>query len=251
MPRRPFPIILAHRGYSARYPENTLLAFREAFARGADGIECDVQRSADGRYVVIHDPTVDRVSRSRGAVGAMTLARIRRVDAGRGERIPVLEEVLDALPRGAYIDVELKSETLRESDCGPIADILVARVPRRRLMVSSFEPRLLLPFRARGITVGLLLGEEARTRGAAWLVRNLLVLRPDFLNLPIQIIGPFGRHKAGVLLRAFRALGFSLLFWTVNDEESARAVAGAAAVLVSDEVGRMVRLREGRLPIRS
>ncbi len=235
------PLVLGHRGYSARYPENTLLAFRKAFATGADGIECDVQKTRDGRYVVIHDPTVDRVSHARGAVDSLSLAELRRIDAGKGERIPTLEEVLEDLPRGAYIDVELKDETLRARDCAPIAEILDARVPRRRLMISSFEPRLLRPLRARGFTVGLLLGEEAQAHGAGWLVATLLALRPDFLNLPIQMIGLFGRHKAAFLLGVFRALGFSILFWTVNDEEGARAVAGSAAILVSDEVETMVR----------
>jgi len=242
------PLILGHRGYRACYPENTLLSFREAFAHGADGIECDVQKSADGRYVVIHDPTTERVSRVGGSVGSMRLAELRMLDLGLGERIPTLEEALDALPRGAYIDVELKADTLRARDCGPLADILDARVGRRRLMVSSFEPALLRPLRKRGFTVGLLLGDDARQRGPGSLAGTLLRLRPAYLNLPIQLFAMLGRHKAALLLRLFQALGFSILFWTVNDEKGARAVDRFAAIVVSDDVELVAGLRKGPRP---
>jgi glycerophosphoryl diester phosphodiesterase len=241
-PRRQLPLVIGHRGYNARFPENTLLSFREAFAAGADGVECDVQKTADGRYIVIHDATVDRVSSSRGAVAAMSFARLRRVDAGRGQRIPTLEEVLDALPRGAWIDVELKTETLGADDCGRIAGILDARVPRRRLMVSSFEPRLLKPMRARGFTVGLLLGEDAWSYGPLRVAREILALRPRYLNLPIHVMELFGKRRALLFLRLLKVLGFSLLFWTVNDPPAARLVAPLASMIVSDEVGVMVKL---------
>ena len=244
-PRRHLPLVIGHRGFNARFPENTLLSFRNAFSAGADGVECDVQKTADGRYVVIHDGTVDRVSSSRGPVNAMTFAQVRRVDAGRGERIPALEEVLDALPRGAWIDVELKTETLDPEDCARIGDILDARVRRRRLMVSSFEPRLLKPMRTRGFTVGLLLGEDARSRGALRIAREVLSLRPQYLNLPIQVMKLFGRRKARLFLQFLRLLGFSLLFWTVNDLAGARLVARYAGMIVSDQVELMVRSLKG------
>jgi glycerophosphoryl diester phosphodiesterase len=240
-PRRRPPLVIGHRGYNARFPENTLLSFREAFAAGADGIECDVQKTADGRYVVIHDPAVDRVSSSRGTIAAMSFARLQRVDVGRGQRIPALEEVLDALPPGAWIDVELKTETLSADDCGPIADILDARAPRGRLMVSSFEPALLFPMRARGFTIGLLLGDEARDLGLGRVARVVLSLRPRYLNLPIQLIAIYGERRALRFLRLLKALGFSLLFWTVNDTAAARLVAPLASMIVSDEVEEMVK----------
>jgi glycerophosphoryl diester phosphodiesterase len=237
--------VIGHRGYKARFPENTLLSFRAAFSAGADGVECDVQKTADGRYVVIHDDTVDRVSSSRGAVASLSLARLRRVDAGRGERIPTLEEVLEALPPGAWIDVELKHETLRPEDCGPIAEILDARITRNRLMVSSFEPALLYPMRARGFTVGLLLGEEARDLGFLRVARVLLSLRPQYLNLPVQVMELFGARRALLYLRVLKTLGFSVLFWTVNDPAAARLVAPFASMIVSDQVELMVRTLKG------
>ena len=82
--RRP-PLVLGHRGYRARFPENTLLAFREALGGGADGVECDLQKSADGRYVVIHDPTTERVTGASLGVAASRFVELRELDFGRGD----------------------------------------------------------------------------------------------------------------------------------------------------------------------
>lgn len=143
---RPLPLVLGHRGYRARFPENTLLAFREALGAGADGIECDLQKSADGRYVIIHDPGTERVTGATLEVGRASLDDLRRLDLGGGERIPQLEELLRSLPAGAYLDLELKDETLRPADSSAIARVLDAHRTRERLMISSFDPDLLIPF---------------------------------------------------------------------------------------------------------
>jgi glycerophosphoryl diester phosphodiesterase len=238
------PLVLGHRGFRARYPENTLLAFKQAIANRADGVECDIQKTADGRYVVIHDPTTDRVTGVRGEVAQTPFKELRRLDFGSGERIPELSELLEVIPSGTYLDLELKAETLTSDDCGAIADILDARIPRRHLMVSSFEPRLLLPFRRRGFTVGFLVGEETAGRGVGALLCALFRLRPQYLNLPIQLVERLGAGRASVLLRLIRVLGFSLLFWTVNTDEQAARVVHAARMIVTDQVDRLVRFRD-------
>jgi glycerophosphoryl diester phosphodiesterase len=210
------PLVLGHRGFRARYPENTLLAFQKALDNRADGVECDIQKTADGRFVVIHDPTTDRVTGAGGTVAKTLFKDLRRLDAGSGERIPELSELLEALPPGSYLDLELKEETITIDDCAHIADILDARIQRRHLMVSSFKPQLLLPFRRRGFTVGLLLGEETIDLGVGAVIRALIRLRPQYLNLPIQLVEKLGAGRASLLLRVIRVMGFSLLFWTVN-----------------------------------
>jgi len=230
------PLVLGHRGYRARFPENTLLAFREALAAGADGIECDLQKSGDGRYMIIHDPSTDRVTDSRLSVGRSTSAELRELDAGRGERLPFMEEMLSALRQGAYLDLELKEETLQPEDADLIAGILDAHIPRERLMISSFALRLLVPFRRKGFTVGLLVGEEAAGRGLGGLASDLFRLRPQFVNLPVDIVGMFGPRRSALLFQILRVLGFSLLFWTVNSTEDAAALAPHASILVTDEV---------------
>ncbi len=91
------PIVrIAHRGASADYPENTLLAFRRAVELGVDMIELDVQLTRDGELVVLHDETLERTTNGHGAVREYSYAELRTLDAGRGEYIPLLSEVYGA-----------------------------------------------------------------------------------------------------------------------------------------------------------
>jgi glycerophosphoryl diester phosphodiesterase len=221
-----------------------LLAFRRAIEYGADGVECDIQKTADHHYVVIHDPTTDRVTGVRGVVGKMSLEELRRLDFGGGERIPELAELLDATPRGSYLDLELKEETLTADDCRPIADILDAGIHRQNLMVSSFVPQLLMPFRRRGFTVGFLVSNETFARGVGAFACALLRLRPQYLNLPIQLAQTIGARRASLFLGLARFLGFSLLFWTVNTGQEAAQAGRAARIIVTDQVDRLVRFRD-------
>lgn len=88
-------VLVAHRGaVGPGQPENTLAAFRLAIASGAEAIEIDLRGTKDGEVVVIHDATVDRTTNGTGAVADQTLAQLRQLDAGRGERIPTYQEVL-------------------------------------------------------------------------------------------------------------------------------------------------------------
>ena len=95
-------LVIAHRGASGHAPENTLAAFRRAIALGAAFIETDLQLSRDSRFVAIHDDTVNRTTNGQGKVHDLSLADLRRLDAGSwfgsefaGERIPTLEEILE------------------------------------------------------------------------------------------------------------------------------------------------------------
>lgn len=230
------PLVLGHRGYRARYPENTLLAFSKALEHGADGIECDLQKSADGRYVVIHDPTVERTSGGTGEVARMRFDELRRLDFGGGERILDLEGLLAALPPDRYLDLELKAETIAPADCAAIEAILAPRIGRRRLMVSSFEASLLGHFRRKGYTVGFLVGDEIASRGAGALLGVILRLRPRYVNMPVQVVERVGLKKARLLLGLLRFLGCSILLWTVNDPGAAAGILHFARIVVTDEV---------------
>lgn len=101
--------IVGHRGAAAYAPENTMRSFETARELGVDMVEFDVHLSADGRCVVIHDETVDRTTDGHGAVGELTYAELRELDAGEGERIPSLEELLEwSSDVGMPLSVELK-----------------------------------------------------------------------------------------------------------------------------------------------
>jgi glycerophosphoryl diester phosphodiesterase len=246
MKRQNFPLVVGHRGYRSRYPENTLLGMRKAFEAGADGVECDVQKTADGHYVVIHDPTTLRVTGREGEIASMSFREVRELDAGEGERIPELIEVLGVIPRGKYFDLELKADTVTERDCGEIEEIIRGRIDPSCLMISSFEPRFLLHFRKRGYTVGLLVGQTLADRGAAAIASALFGLRPQYVNLPMQSFQVLGPVKARLFIRLLLAFGFRLLFWTVNEAGEARAVADRCRIIVTDEVELMLGLKHSR-----
>ncbi len=100
--------IVGHRGAAAYEPENTLRGFQRGLEMGVAGMELDVQLTKDGRLAVIHDATVDRTTNGHGRVRDFTLAELQKLDAGKGERIPGLEEVVELVRGRAYLLVELK-----------------------------------------------------------------------------------------------------------------------------------------------
>ncbi len=150
------PLVIAHRGASGERPENTLAAFALAVEQGADMIEIDLHETRDGAVVVTHDEDLAGLG-GRGEIADASLAEIRRLDAGQGEQVPTLEEVLDAFgaripfnlelkqgSRGAYPNLEervleaveargLLGQTLFSSFSDPVLARLRARAPRARL----------------------------------------------------------------------------------------------------------------------
>lgn len=149
------PLIIAHRGFRARYPENTLSAFRASKDAGADMIELDVTLTRDRHVVVIHDATLDRTTNGKGPVADFTLEELRRLDAGgwfadgfSGERLPTLDEVLDLDHRPELINIEIKPEAY-ESGTPPdaierqVVEAVVRRGLTDRALISSFDWRIL------------------------------------------------------------------------------------------------------------
>lgn len=106
--------IMGHRGARHEAPENTLASIEVALRAGAAAVEIDVQRSRDGQLVVIHDETLDRTTEGSGLVSDYDLRDLRRLDAGQGERIPTLEEVLSCVDGRAELFVELKAPGCEE-----------------------------------------------------------------------------------------------------------------------------------------
>ena len=140
--------VFAHRGYSGRYPENTMLAFREAEKTGADGIELDVQLSKDGQLVIIHDETLDRTTDGKGYVKDYTLSELKALNASviKGgafppERIPTFEEYCEWVTKTDLVtNVELKTSIVYY----PEIEEKLAEMIRRfgmedRVLFSSFN----------------------------------------------------------------------------------------------------------------
>lgn len=101
-------VIIGHRGASGYEPENTLRSFAKAIELGVDMIEFDVHVCASGEVVVIHDDTVDATTNGSGYISEKSLLELQSLDAGKGEHIPTLREVLDLVNRRVKVDIELK-----------------------------------------------------------------------------------------------------------------------------------------------
>ena len=149
------PMIAAHRGFSAQYPENTFAAFEAAVLAGAQMIELDVTLSRDEEVVVIHDSTLDRTTNGSGPVNRLTLGELKALDAGgwfharfSGERIPLLGEVLDVFLDRVLINVEIKNgDSLSMFAPGRLERKVYDRIRERgaehRVLVSSFHAGML------------------------------------------------------------------------------------------------------------
>jgi glycerophosphoryl diester phosphodiesterase len=135
------PLIIGHRGASAEAPENTLAAFKLALAQGAAGIEFDVQVTADGVPVIIHDRLLDRTTNGRGVVTAHTAAQLQPLDAGQGERIPTLDQLFETFGRRLLYNLEIKNVYWRETGAEvAIAGRIQAHNLADRMVISSFNP---------------------------------------------------------------------------------------------------------------
>jgi len=147
-------LAIAHRGASGHAPENTLAAFRRAVSQGVSFIETDLHLTRDAHFVAIHDDTVDRTTGGHGAVNQLTLAEIRRLDAGSwfasefiGERVPTLVEILEFTRKHDVVFyLELKPSGFWGGEHALISNLRDSgEIPR--VMVISFDPVILAGLR--------------------------------------------------------------------------------------------------------
>jgi glycerophosphoryl diester phosphodiesterase len=223
------PLVIAHRGASAYAPENTLAAFELAVIHGADAIELDVDLTRDGQLVVMHDETIDRTTDGHGRVRDLTLADIRRVDAGAwkdaayaGERVPLLEEVFEAVGQRVLIDVELKDMSLRGNGLEAAVAVLIEKHDLAdRVLISSFNPLALRRMKqinaqlACGLIYALDQPIFLRNASLAWLIPGLNARHPHYSQVDRAVVDHF--HAQGVAVSV----------WTVNQIGVARAMAQA------------------------
>ena len=135
------PLIAGHRGYSARYPENTMLSYRAAHDAGVDMLEIDLHLTRDGQLAMIHDRTVDRTTNGSGPVCDFTLAELQKLDAGQGECVPSFEEFLDwASETSLLLNVEIKSKTHETVD--KAVALLERYHMRNRCVVACFDAEI-------------------------------------------------------------------------------------------------------------
>lgn len=219
-------LTIGHRGAPGHAPENTLAGFAAAAALGVDGIELDVHL-AEGRLVVIHDRRVDKTTNGTGLVAELPFAELRRLDAGNGERIPTLDEVLDLVPDHLLLNVELKAAGTAEAVAGRLAG------EQRPLLVSSFDHAELVRFHARCPMV------PCAPLARRWRPQ----LREAAAAVQAQTLNLADRAATPTRLREARGWGCSCLVFTVNDaRRAARLCSWGAGGVFTDYPDRLAGL---------
>jgi glycerophosphoryl diester phosphodiesterase len=220
--------IIAHRGASHDAPENTLAAVALAWSQGADAVEIDVRLSRDGVIVLLHDVTFARTTGHPGTAESLDTELIRGLDAGlwkspahAGERVPLLAEVLEAVPPARKLVIELKAGPeivpvlKRTLEAGPL--------PLSRVMIIAFDQPLLAAAKAALPAATVLL-----LAGGAW---EQVVRTADDLDVLIQRAraSAFDGLNLGddwpltpELVQRIHAAGLRCYVWTVNDAGRAR-----------------------------
>jgi glycerophosphoryl diester phosphodiesterase len=154
-------LCIGHRGACGHEPENTLRSVRRALEMGADGVEIDVHL-CQGELIVIHDSTLDRTTDGRGPLRRKRLEQLRGLDAGAGERIPYLREVLDLVDRRGLVNIELKGRGTAEPVLAVVREYLERGWKPEDFLISSFRRAELRRIRDCGVPIGILVGRSAR-----------------------------------------------------------------------------------------
>lgn len=221
------PLLIAHRGDSARRPENTLASFASALETGVDVVELDVQLTADREVAVIHDGTVDRTTDGTGDVRSMTLPELRRLSAGypqrfgsrfSGERVPTLAEVLAFLRGRSRVMIEIKGESVGDDaedgvEARTVAEVRKAQMQGEAVLI-SFDRRALARCRSlapeisRGVLFGRVLDLDEMVVAAREVASALVLPEKGLLS--------------DDLAERTRRAGLLLATWVVDDAEELR-----------------------------
>jgi glycerophosphoryl diester phosphodiesterase len=227
-------LAIAHRGASGYEPENTLRSVSRAIELGADWIEIDVQ-AVDGQLIIFHDDTLDRTTNGSGAVADHSFAELRALDAGNGEKIPTLTEVMDLIGARAGLNIEIKGTGLADAVAAIVSDYRM-RLPswHGKILLSSFNESEVevLAAGTRDFKLGIVF------EGAA---EKALARARDFQSYSLN---PSMAQVSGELVAEAQAAGIKVFVYTVNELED---IAAMQAIHVdgvfSDYPDRIIALR--------
>jgi glycerophosphoryl diester phosphodiesterase len=257
------PLVFAHRGGGGLYPENTLEAFRYSAAMGVDVLELDVHSTSDGALVVMHDATVDRTTNGSGRVSQMTLAELKKLDAGyrftpddgatfpfrgKGVTIPTLQEIFDALPDRIF---NIEPKQAEPSVTAPLCEILRDRKMTDKAIVGSFRQQAIDEFRAAC--------PEVATAATPAEARDFLALYKVGLGKsyspPMQVLQiPERLGALEIVSKDFvetaRRLNLKVHVWTINDaEDMKRLIEMKVDGIMTDYPDRLLKiLNNGQMP---
>jgi glycerophosphoryl diester phosphodiesterase len=218
--------VIGHRGAAGHAPENTLTSFHKAVQLGADMVELDVHLCATGEPVVIHDDTVDRTTDGSGRVRDLSLEDLRRLDAGGGERVPTLVDVIDEMSGRTALNVELKGlgcvDRVHEVISDAVGDGLMSQ---DGFLVSSFHLGMLEWMRALSddVRLGVLVKEDPAQVF-------------DFAQrIHAYSVNPYHKRMGLEFVSSAHGRGLKVYPWTVNEPgDIAKAKAMGVDGIISD-----------------
>jgi len=201
--------VLGHRGAPAYEPENTLASFKKAIELGVDQIELDLRFSKDSKLVVIHDEKLDRTTNGKGLVREFTLAELKKLDAGKGEKIPTIQEVIDLIrDKGIFLQIELKESNMQRH----LLDLIQKNNLEERVMVISFLYEELRKIKELNpnIKTGILIGQKLIDP-----LERLRQVRADAVSMRHTLV-----NKR--LVERLHQNNIELTVWVVNEPRDVR-----------------------------
>lgn len=245
------PLIVAHRGASGVAPENTLPAFELAWELGADAIEGDLRLTADGHIVFIHDASSNRVAKKNLSIAKSSLADLRQLDVGewkgerwRDTRIPTLVEVLDIVPPGKKIFIELKAGP--EIIPGLLAGIAASSLEPDQIVVIAFDHKAIAVLKAQAPTLtACWLSGFNKSKAGTWepdlptVLETLAACSADGLGS--------SRETPSEIVVAVRKAGYIHDAWTVDSLDLAKRFAALGTrAITTNYPDRLIPLRAPR-----
>ena len=218
-----YPLLFGHRGCSTIAPENTLASFQKILDHGVPGVELDVQLCKSGELVVMHDANLKRTTGLDALVAETDYATISGLDAGSwkgeehaGERVPLLDDVIDLLGDCVYYDVEIKHRNRKSFEIErKVVEVIHRRQLKDRCLVSSFNPYSLRAIRRTDPEIQTALIYTKHPKFPTWLNRGAgrFICRPHMLKP--------NRHRLNTWLVFWKhnLLGYPLITWTEDDPE--------------------------------
>lgn len=199
-------ITIGHRGAMGHAPENTLASFQKAIELGVDWVELDVY-AVDGELVVIHDETLERTTNGRGKITDYTLTELRQLDAGDGQKIPLLGEVFDLVEGRVGINVELKGPATAAPAVAFLQEKIKGGWPTDKLLLSSFDHNQLL---------------QAQLLDAAIARAPLYYGRPPDFSFAVDVlqavaVNPFVQDVTPEMVNEAHQHGLMVWVYTVNE----------------------------------
>lgn len=199
-------LIVGHKGAAGYAPENTLSSFRMAIAIGCDRAELDVKLTKDKQVVVFHDDEISKLTNGKGFINEMTLADLKELNCGQGEKIPTLQKVIDVCKNKIDLQIELKADGTPEL----VNSIILKNDIQNQVVITSFKDYLLKEIKMLNpdLKVGLLFKTD-----------EVMLKIWDLANeVPLDFLAPFSRLVTKEFIDKAHSLGKSVYAYRVNEK---------------------------------